>query len=112
MLSTISTIMKPLKIDPPVPLGASQTQTHKPSRGCVACVLICPCASRRDTRRECDATRDEHHSPATRHAPRPSPTRRARDTGRAIAREAVFESRGVAVVASSSVVRLGITGTT
>ena len=59
----LSTIMEPLKIDP-VPLGASRTQTHKPSGGCVACVLIRPCASRRDTRRERDATRDEHHSPA------------------------------------------------
>ena len=59
----LSTIMEPLKIDP-VPLGASQTQTHKPSRGCIACILIFPCASRRDTRRERDATRDEHYSPA------------------------------------------------
>ena len=32
----VSTIMEPLKIDP-VPVGTSQTQTHKPSRGCVAC---------------------------------------------------------------------------
>ena len=54
--------------------------------------------------------------PATRPAtsttapPCPSPTRRARGKGRAIAREAVFESR-IGVVASSSVVRLDITGT-
>ena len=37
----LSTIMEPLKIDP-VPLGASQTQTHKPSRGCVASRLNLP----------------------------------------------------------------------
>ena len=41
----------------------------------------------------------------------PSPTRRARGAGHVIAREAVFESR-VVVVASSSVVRLGSSGTT
>ena len=56
-----------------------------------------------------------HDASATRPAtsttapPCPSPTRRARGTGRAIAREAVFESR-VVVVVSSSVVRLGHTG--
>ena len=33
----LSTIMEPLKIDP-VPLGASQIQTHKPSHRCVAVV--------------------------------------------------------------------------
>ena len=33
----LSTIMEPLKIDP-VPLGASQIPTHKPSRCCVAVV--------------------------------------------------------------------------
>jgi len=33
----LSTIMEPLKIDP-VPLGASQIQTHKPSHRCVASV--------------------------------------------------------------------------
>ena len=41
--------------------------------------------------------------------PCPSPTRRARGTGRAITREAVFESR-VVVVVSSSVMRSGHTG--
>ena len=56
-----------------------------------------------------------HDASATRPAtsttapPCPSPTRRARGTGRAIAREAVFESR-VVVVVSSSVVRSGHTG--
>ena len=56
-----------------------------------------------------------HDASATRPAtsttapPCPSPTRRARGTGRAIAREAVFESR-VVVVVSSSVVRLGHSG--
>ena len=56
-----------------------------------------------------------HDASATRPAtsttapPCPSPTRRARGTGRAIALEAVFESR-VVVVVSSSVVRSGHTG--
>ena len=59
----LSTIIQPLKIDP-VPLGASQMQTHGPSRRCVASVQICPCASRRDPRHERDATHDEHHGPA------------------------------------------------
>ena len=89
-----------------VPLGASRTQTHKPSGGCVACVLIRPCASRRDTRRERDATCNEHHSPAMPFAH----TARARDGTRDRARGG-FESR-VVVVVSSSVVRLGSPGTT
>ena len=59
----LSAIMELLKIDP-VPLGASQIPTHKPPRRCVASVKICPCASRRDTRHERDATHDEHHAPA------------------------------------------------
>ena len=56
-----------------------------------------------------------HNTNATRPAtsttapPCPSSTRRTRGTGRAIAREAVFESR-VVVVVSSSVVRLGHSG--
>jgi len=56
-----------------------------------------------------------HDASATRPAtsttapPCSSPTRRARGTGRAIAREAVFESR-VVVVVSSSVVRSDYTG--
>ena len=64
-----------------------------------------PCASRRDTRRERDTTRDEHHSPTMPFAH----TTPARGMGRAIAREAVFESR-VVVVVSSSVVRSGHKG--
>jgi len=73
----LSTIMEPLKIVP-VPLGASQIPTHKPSRRC--CVLrrfrlnlppvICPCASRRDTRHERDARRDPRRAPRPRHAHR------------------------------------------
>ena len=59
----LSTIMEPLKIDP-VPLGASQIPTHKPSRRCVASDYFFPCATRRDTRHERDTTHDEHHGPA------------------------------------------------
>ena len=53
------------------------------------------------------ARRDPRRAPQPRHFP--LPTRRSRGTGRAIAREAVFESR-VVVVVSSSVVRSGHSG--
>ena len=84
----LSTIMEPLKIDP-VPLGASQIPAHKLSRHCVASVSMCPCASRRDTRHEHDATHDEHHGPAmpTAHSLR----RRANTRGRV--RGGIFFSR-------------------
>ena len=38
---------------------------HKPSRRCVAVIKSCPCASRRGTRHERDATHGEDHGPAT-----------------------------------------------
>ena len=65
----LSTIMEPLKIDP-VPLGASQIPTHKPSRRCVASVLICPCASL-SARHTTRARRDPRRAPRPRHAHRP-----------------------------------------
>ena len=101
----LSTIMKPLKNNH-VPLGASQIQTHKPSRRCVAVVCICPCAFRRGTRHERDVTHGEDHGPAM-----PSHTRCTRGTGRAEAYEAGFVVR-VVVVASSSARPVGCSGIT
>ena len=83
----LSAIMEPLKIDP-VPLGASQIPTHKPSvpsRRCVAVVLICPCASRRDTRHDRDVRPrgPRRAAPRPRHAHRPlAESRRANTRGR------------------------------
>ena len=61
----LRTIMEQLETDP-VPLGASHIPSHIPPRRCGGLSFkFVPCASRRDTRHERDATRDdEHHGPA------------------------------------------------
>ena len=100
----LTTIMEPLKNYLLPLLGASQIQTHKPSRRCVAVVLICPCASRRGAWRTTRTRRDPRRGSRPRHAHRTQGARAGRDTGRAGAYEAGFVFRVVVVVASSSVV--------
>ena len=101
----LSTIMEPLKIDPCLLVRHKHRHTNHHAAESLA-FKFAPAPL--GVTHGASATR---RATSTTAPPCHSPTRRARGAGRAIAREAVFESR-VGVVASSSVVRLGITGTT
>ena len=101
----LSTITEPLKTDP-VPLGASQIPTHKPSRRCVASVKCAsaPLGATHDT----NATQPTTSTTAPPYQP---PTSCAGGSTRAAPCEADYLSRDVVVVVSS-VVRSGRSGTT